>query len=202
MSLFPDTIAAALGGGKVECANLVWFDFASGPMRLWTGGDTLDANDGTRWLNVGSFGDMKGIEQAINGQAPQATFTLSGVSDEIIRIARDEFKVEARGRMVRVYIQFFGVDDPEDPDNQRPLDLPYPIWAGRMLQPSFVFDDGERENDSEQSITVSAESLFSLGSRPRWSMYTDSDQQHRYPGDLGFQFAGTLVNKVVTWPDF
>jgi hypothetical protein len=204
MSLFPETIRTALAGGKVQCANLVMFDFASEPMRLWTGGYKLDTNDGAVWRNVGTLGNMSGIEQAVNGEAPQAIFTLSGVSTEIMHIARDEFASEAKGRMARVYIQFFGVDDPEDPNNQRVLDLPYPVWGGRMLQPSFNIVAGEDGEPAECTVTISAESIFSLRSRPRWAMYTDSDQRNRFPeaNDRGFEFVGNLVNKVTTWPDY
>ncbi len=204
MSLFPETIARALAGGKVECANLVKFDFATQPMRIWTGGYTLDTNDGAKWSNVGAFGNMSGIEQAINGEAPEATFTLSGADTEILHLARDEFASEAKGRMVRVYIQFFGVEDANDPDNQRPLDNPFPVWGGRMLLPGFAIDAGAQNQSAECAITVTAESIFSLRTRPRWSMYTVSDQRHRYPltNDRGFEFVGSLVNKVVAWPDY
>jgi len=197
VSLFPETIALALAGGKPECANLVKFDFASETVRLWTGPGPLETNDGALWLGTGELGGMSGIEQAVNGQAPEGTFTLSAVDADIMRLARDEFAEEVRGRIARVYIQFFGVDDPDDPDNQRPLDNPYPVWAGRMLTPTFAFDAG-----GERSVTISAESLFSLRSRPRHAMYTDRDQQHRFPGDRGFEFVGSLVNKVLTWPDW
>lgn len=198
MGLFPDTIARALGGGRVQCANLALFDFASGPMRLWGGNGMLKTNDGAEWQGLGEWVGISGIEQAVNGEAPEATFTLSGVDAEVIRLARDEFDSEVRGRLVRLYIQFFGVDDPDDPDNQRPLDLPYPIWAGRCLAPGFEIppDGGDR------SISVRVESLFSLRSRPRYAMNTDRDQQRRFPGDKGFEFVATLVNKVLTWPDY
>lgn len=202
MSFFPETIARALAGGKVEAANLVLFDFTSQPVRLWQGNGPLVTNDGNEWLAIGNFGEMDGIEQAVNGEAPEATFTLSGIDADIMRLARDEFAAEVRGRQVRVYLQFFGVDDPDDPDNQRCLDNPYPIWSGRMLRPSFDFDSGDAQNPASRSVSVSAESLFSLRSRPRWATYTDRDQQHRFDGDKGFQFVGTLANKVVTWPDY
>lgn len=197
MSLFPETIARALGGGKVEAGPLVRFDFASETMRLWTGGGTLVTNDGSSWKSIGTLGSMSGIEQAVNGEAPEASFTLSGIDADILRLSRDEFETEARGRIARVLIQFFGVDDPDDPGNQRPLDNPYPIWAGRMLVPTFGFT-----SEGERSVTISAESLFSLRSRPRHAMYTDRDQQHRFDGDRGFEFVGGLVNKVLTWPDY
>lgn len=204
MSFFPETIATYLAGGKVQTANLVKFDFTSAPMRLWRGYGNLTTNDGAEWQAIGSFGDVKGIEQAVNGEAPEATFTLSGIDAEVLRLARDEFAAEVRGRRVIVYFQFFGVDDPDDPENQRPLDLPYACWAGRMLTPTFAIDNGA-EGSAERSVTIAAESIFALRSRPRHAMYTESDQWHRFPDDprdLGFQFVGSLVNKVTTWPDY
>lgn len=197
MSLFPDTIAFSLAGGKVQCAALVRFDFASETMRLWRGNGVLRTNDGALWQGLGTFGGMSGIEQALNGQAPELNFTLSGIDADVMRLARDEFEAEVRGRMVRVLLQFFGVDDPDDPDNQRCLDNPFPIAAARCLTPTFAFT-----RDGERSVTIAAETLFSLRSRPRHAMYTDADQQKRFPGDRGFEFAPTLVNKVLTWPDF
>ncbi|MEP9402031.1 hypothetical protein [Sphingomonas sp. VNH70] len=198
MSLFPETIARALAGGHVQAANLVRFDFTSETMRLWRDPGLLRTNDGAIWRGIGQFGSMSGIEQAVNGEAPEASFTLSGIDADIMRLARDEFEAEVRGRMVRVYVQFFGVDDPDDPDNQRVLDMPYPIWGARMLQPTFAMD---RES-GERSVTITAESLFALRSRPRHAMYTDRDQQHRFEGDRGFEFVGGLVNKVLAWPDY
>lgn len=197
MGLFPETIAASLAGSTVQCAALVLFDFTTTPMQLWTGNGLLRTNDGRDWQGIGHLGSMAGIEQAINGDAPEATFNLSGVSSEILRLARDEFMAEVYGRTAFVLIQFFGVDDPADPGNQRPLDNPYAIWSGRMLQPTFTYGE-----NGERSVSISAESLFSLRSRPKYAMYTDADQQRRFPGDEGFEFVGTLVNKVVTWPDY
>jgi hypothetical protein len=197
MSLFPDTIAAALGGEKVLCAPLVRFDFTSETMRLWAGYGELETLDGETWQGIGSLGSMSGIEQAINGEAPVATFTLSGIDADIVRLARDEFEAEVLGRQAQVLVQFFGQDDADDPDNQRPLDNPYPVWSGRCLSPSFSFTE-----DGTRRIDLACESLFSLRSRPQYSMYTDADQQRRFAGDKGFEFVASLVNKTVTWPDW
>lgn len=198
MSLFPDTIAAELAGTRVAMTFLVLFDFVTQPVRVWIGGEgKLVTNDGAVWDGLGRIGALSGVEQAVNGEAPEMTFTLSGVDPQMISLARDEFDTECRGRLISVLVQFFGVDDPDDPDNQRPLDLPYPIASARALTPEFTFG----ENDA-RSITIRCESLFSLRSRPRFAMYTDADQQQRFAGDLGFAFVSSLMNKVVTWPDY
>ena len=202
MSLFPETIRHYLAGGKVEAATLVSMHFTSETWRLWGGFDELETNDEEKWKALGELGSISGIEQATNGTAPEATMTLSGVSPRIIQLARDDFGTEARGRLVRVWLQFFGVEDEADPDNQRCLDLPYPIWAGRMLRPGFTFDRGDDDSPEEATVSVTLESLFTARSRPNFALYTDSDQQARFPGDKGFQFVPSLVNKVLTWPDY
>lgn len=197
MGLFPDTIAHALAGGRVECAWLIHFAFTSEPVRVWTGFGTLATSDGHQWSGLGQLASVSGIEQAVNGQAPQAVFTLSGIDAQTMRLARDEYEAEVKNRIVTVLIQFFGVDDPEDPDNQRVLDAPFPLWSGRCLAPVFTLTA-----EGERTVAIEAESLFSLRSRPQYAMYTDADQQHRFPGDRGFEFVGGLVNKTVTWPDY
>lgn len=197
MSLFPETIALSLAGAKVQCAWLVDFAFTTERVRLWQGFGPLDTADGNRWNGLGALGSVSGIEQAVNGQAPRARFTLSGIDGQIMRLARDEYVAEVKGRIATVLIQFFGTDDITDPDNQRVLDAPYPLWSGRCMTPSFGLGE-----DGERSVTIEAESLFSMRSRPAYAMYTDADQQRRFPGDKGFEFAGTLVNKEVTWPDY
>lgn len=207
MGYFPDTIAAYLAGAKVQAEWLVHFDFTSEPMFLRLGGKgPLRTLNGQIWQGLGDLGSISGIEQAVNGQAPQATFTLSGIDADITRLALDSFTAEVKGRLGKVFIQYFGVDDPDDPDNQRVLDNPYAVWGGRFLQPSF-----RHEEDGSRSVTISAESLFSLRSRPQYATYTDSDQRARFPadpenpddpGDRGFEFVPSLVSKVVTWPDY
>lgn len=193
MSLFPATIRAHLEGVTVRMSYMVMLDFRSGPMRVWTGFGVLHTG-GHDWSGLGEIGQIDGLEQAINGEAPQTNLILSGVEPEIVRIARDQFATEARSRSVQVSLQFH--NDTDD----RPLrtyDQPYPIWQGQMRTAQF-----EAQADGLRRITIGCESLFSLRSRPNWAMYTDKDQRQRFPGDRGFEFVNSLIHKVVTWPTF
>lgn len=190
MGYFPDTIAAALGGRTPRCANLVLFDFVTTPVRVWTGNGVLKAA-GEQWSGLGGLGAIGALEQAMNGEAPEVTMSLSGLDSSILSIARDEFEAEAKDRLVVVYLQFFNQDD------DIPLDAPYPVWSGRIQRPTFTIDaSGARD------ISISIESLFALRSRPNYAMYTIADQQSRFPGDEGFGFVTSLRNKTVTWPDY
>lgn len=193
MSIFPETIKQHLAGRTVRGSFLVLFDFKSEPMRVWTGSGKLPAG-GAEWLGLGQIGSISGLEQAVNGEAPETSFVLSGVNKEIVSVARGEFEAEAKDRLAKVLIQFHN----DLNDGPRELfDQPYPIWAGRMQTARF-----ELQGPTKRVVTVAAESRFSLRSRPRFSQYTDTDQKLRYPGDRGFEFVPGLLNKIVTWPDF
>ena len=49
-------------------------------------------------------------------------------------------------------------------------------------------------------ITVNCKSKLSTLSRPRSERYSDQDQQAKYPGDLGMQYATTVSSKTIVWP--
>lgn len=193
MSLFPETIKAHLAGRTVRASFLVLFDFVTTPIRVWTGAGKITTG-GHDWLGLGQLGSISGLEQAVNGEAPETTFTLTGINPQIMSLARDEWVDEGRDRLAKVYLQFHNDHD----DRVRELfDAPFAIWAGRMQTPRF-----EIQGPKTRRITVSAESLNALRSRPAFSQYTDTDQKSRFPGDRGFEFVPGLVNKIVTWPDF
>ena len=50
-----------------------------------------------------------------------------------------------------------------------------------------------------QSISLTAETLFVDRVRAPWGLQTDTDQQARWPGDRGFEFAPSLIFKTVNW---
>lgn len=193
MSIFPETVAAHLAGRTVRASFLVLLDFVTTPKRIWTGAGKLTTG-GHDWFGLGELGSITGLEQAVNGEAPETSFKLSGINSEIMNLARNEWEDEAKDRLIKVFIQFHNYED------DRPLELfdePFAVWAGRMQTPVF-----EMQGPITRSITVAAESLFSLRSRPSFSQYTDADQRARFAGDEGFEFVPTLLNKTVTWPDF
>lgn len=194
MSFFPETIAAILAGRTVKMPYLVLFDFDGEPMRVWSGFGTITTAGALDWSGLGEMGSIQGLEQAINGEAPESTFVLSGVDANIVRLTREEFQEKAADRLARVYVQFTNAED------DQPLELfdaPFALWSGQMKTARF-----ELQSNGLRRITVGCESRFSLRSRPNSSQYTDRDQQKRFPGDRGFEFVPTLRNKVVTWPDF
>lgn len=191
MSYFPDTISAALAGKSVRAAYLVEFQFVSGTIRVWNGNGRLSAG-GFTWDGLRGMGQIDGLEQAINGSAPQATFTLSGVDPNVLSKEQGD-PFDYINRPVLVYLQFFNED-------WTLLDSPYAIggWTMQVVQETYGWN--ETLKAWESLIGITAESWFAGRGRPPFGFYSDRDQQLRFAGDLGCQYMATMQNYTVRWP--
>jgi hypothetical protein len=194
MSFFSDTVAAVAAGRTVNASLLVFMDFAGGERRWWTGYGNLEAG-GFTWEGAGELVGIEGLQTAIGTAAPQTTFQLSGVDSSVVAAVRDASD-EVKGRLVRVYIQFFEVSPAGDDQVWANLDEPHTIWTGRMDQIRYTADGASR------TVTVTAESRWVGRNRPPFGAYTYEDQVARFPGDLGLKQVASLVNKTIRWPEF
>ena len=192
MSLFPNVIAASLSGRSVKAAYLVEFLFRSGPQRLWNGNGDLSA--GARvWKGLRGLGQISGLEAALNANAPQAVFSVSGVSSGFrSKDGGDPF--DYINRPIIVYVQFFK-------DDWSTLDDPYAIsgWVMQTVHEGYAWDDSVKAWVS--TVGIAAESWFFGRGRPPFSFWSDRDQQARYPGDKGLEYMSALQNYVTRWPD-
>lgn len=188
MAFFNATLAAVAAGRTVRASLLVFFDFLEDPMRVWPGSGPLIAG-GYEWSGLGEIGSIEGLEQAIGTVAPTTTFNLSGVSPEIVTLARQSSD-RVKGRAAVVYIQFFDAE-------WQPLDQPYAVWTGVLDQMKYM-----ASGPSQRTVTVSAEGLWTNRRRPKYGLYTDRDQKARFPGDRGLELVTTLASKAVFWPKY
>lgn len=182
--MLPLTVSELASGHRVRVATLFAMDFSSGTQRFWDGVGYLQA-DGHDWLGFGQLISVSGLEQSRGLGAPQTTFTLSGVDDNLIAIAVNS-AAEVTGNPVTVYLQFLssaGV----------PLDDPIAIWAGTM--DTLSFSAGVKD----QSITLTAETLFVDRTRAPYGYYSDTDQRARWPLDRGLEFTASLIFRTVNW---
>jgi hypothetical protein len=192
---FPDTIAEALAGRMVCMAYLVRFQFVSQTMQVWNGNGRRKFG-GTFWDGLRGIGNIEGLEQAVNGNAPQAIFTLSGVSLDL-QTEEEGDPFDYVNQPVNVFIQFFTTDG-----RWTPLDSPRAVWGGTMqtFQESTAWDEGKKQ--WVDTIGVTAESWFAGRGRPPYSYYSNSDQALRFPGDRGLEIMSALQNYTVRWPTF
>lgn len=182
--MLPETVRAYAEKRNVSVAVLFQFNFASQTKRYWNGLGPLTAGAET-WEGSGDVLSVSGIEQPVALSAPVATFKLSGAKDDLMNYAANS-ESEVTGHTCALYLQFL--------ERARvALDDPIPIWAGIMDVMSF------NTSVRDRGISLTAETLFVGRTRATYGYMTDTDQQARWPGDVGFEFMASLINKTTSW---
>jgi len=175
--------------GVTSVAYLIHADFRSGPLRVWTGWGTLVAG-GHEWIGSGDMIGISEIDAAAGAFASPFTLTLSGLPDEHFDAYARLMLVDSteyRGRQISVFLAFFEED-------WQIIEEPIAAVTGFMDVPILDADAISRR------ITLQCEGPFVTRARPRYGFYTDEDQQLRYPGDMGLEFAPISATRQVKSP--
>lgn len=189
---FSATIKAQLAGERVRVDALVEFSFVSQTIRLWNGSGTLPTADGKSWEGIAGIGRIDGLEQSVDGTAPEQTFTLSGVDARFAALAKGSADEYYR-RPVAVYLQFFD-------DDWQTLDNPFAISLRHMER--LKATRTQSDEGFVYTVSITAETPFTTRRRPPFSYYTDRDQQLRFPGDRGCEEVAGIDGKKIIWPDY
>ncbi|MCA0401284.1 MAG: hypothetical protein LCH38_10770 [Proteobacteria bacterium] len=173
----------------LRAAHLFHAAFKSGDVRFWTGRGDLVAG-GHTWTGSADFIGVSEIDAAAGAFASPFTVTLSGLPAEHFDAYARLMVVDAseyRGRAITVSICFFD-------EAWQVIEEPIACQTGFMDVPILDADAGSRR------ITLQCEGPFVTRSRPRHGFYTDEDQQLRYPGDKGLEFAPISATRNVKSP--
>lgn len=198
MSDFDAAIERQARGALVRVADLIEMELKSGTQRYWTGMTPIRSSDGKVWNPTRGVGEVSGLQQSFQGDAPELTLTLAGTSSQFKRLVpltgdqRDEFF----NRRVTIYWQFFG-------KTWDVLDEPFAIFTGQMrtLVPSRKTVPG----GVLSIITLTAEHPFSNRATAPYGCLTPQDQDARYPGlprDEMLDRSPGQTAKLVRWPIF
>lgn len=180
-------VDAYLDGATISASLLVFMDFLDAPKRWWTEFGTLRAG-GYDWQGVGTLVSIEGLEAGVNLAAPGTTFTLSGLDPEVVALVANA-RERVKGRRVRVYIQFFSVD--EQSRILANLADPVPIWSGTMDVMRF-------SGSADQfQVTLTAEGLGARRKKPPFGRYSYADQLARFPGDESLRRMQGLTKKSI-----
>lgn len=150
-------------------------------LRLWTGmGDR--SWDSKTWSGVGWILGMSEVEETSETKA--TSFTLGTPANAaMISLALGNFRKNRPCTVWQGLLSTAGAL----------IDTPLVIASG-------LTDISEIDMDPEKpAIRISCESRFADLERARVRRYTHEDHQIDYPGDLFFQFVGSLSDKVLTW---
>ena len=180
--LSPQAAAAATAPVATPVV-LVELDFASGPIRAWTGLGPLHWA-GVTYEGMGTIGAVSDIEETAELRAVRITLTLSPVPQEVVDIALAEQSF--RLRPARLWGALLDAEGAFVAD-------PFPLWAGLMDTMQVV--DG-----AEPRISLTCESRLVDLERAEVRRYTDADQQAEYPGDRFFEFVPALQEAEIRLP--
>lgn len=172
------SVSTAIGQEVVEPFFAVDFDFASGPLYLWSGYGDLVIGSKT-YLGAGQLMNISTVEETTEIEAKGATITLSGIPSSFLSLALDE---QYQGRECRIYLGI--MSSPSDYME---------IFTGELDQMNIA------EDASTSTIAVTAENVLIKLERPVVRRFTNQDQQSRYPGDLGLEFVASLQDKEIYW---
>jgi hypothetical protein len=183
-------------GGIVRCPMLAWLDFATTPRPVWAGEYNL-ASGGQTWLGLGKAGfliSMDNMEQASTLEAASFTVTLSGVDADLIAAAASTDRGDYVGRLFVAYAQFLDED-------WQPLANPMAIACGFMGTMNTTRNMGEAGLFT-RTISLPINNMFFGRGISTASMWSDTDQQQRFPGigDTGFQFMAKLQDYEIKQP--
>lgn len=194
--MFSEVVAAVLAGRSVSAAYLVRFDFRDVTKRVWLGFGDLRAG-GQDWQGVGTLISIDGLERTTGTTAAATTFTLSGVDRDIVAAAAAASD-QVKGRVVRVYLQFFETAESASRDATLQVGAliggPAVVWSGWMDQVTFAAD-----GVGSRTVTMTAEGLMADRNRPPFGMFTDGDQKARFPDDRGLEGVAGLESYTVRW---
>ncbi len=175
-------VEAALEAGNVPAIVMVEMDFPSGFLRVNNSPVTFAWN-GYDWLGLGDLGGIDAISEGASLESRGLAFRLSGVPPANVSIAMGQ---QYQGRSCKVWYA------PLDAATHAVLADPVLSFHGRLDVMSI-------ELGETATITVTAESRLADWARPRVRRYNHDDQQIDFPGDNGFEFVTSVVDKELRW---
>lgn len=185
--------SAALVGSTVRMAMLVELQFRSKTKRLWNGAGLVTVADG-EWEGVGGFGSIDGLAQVREPVSSKVTLKLSGVSAEVLAIAKASTS-DVQGRPAYVWLQLFDAE-------WQPLGARIPVFWGDMQRINILRSEAGDVSGGSRVCEVEVENAFAGRARPSAGRFTDADQQARFPGDRFFRFVPAQRSQVIKWPNY
>lgn len=162
---------------------LAVLDHPSGLFRAWTGIGSLEY-DGETWLGLGLLGQISPVKSVTDLSIQEVRFTLSGVDAATLAL----LDPSVRRRPAQAWLAA------RDPQTDRIVADPFRLLDCEMDTQEFAVGE-----DGMATITIIARSGFYSLERSVDEVWSDQDQQRRFPGDTGLSHLATLQNQDVIW---
>ncbi|PKR54399.1 hypothetical protein [Thalassospira marina] len=175
-------LATEFSAAKLGPIVAVRIGASAGDVRMWSGIGDLTF-DGATWLGAGDFLGVSEVTETADVQANGVTFSLSGVSPELVDMALRQIR---QGKPAEIYIGSMA-------ENGALIGQPLRVFSGKTDVP-VISDDG-----TSCVVGVTAENALVDLERARVRRYTDQDQKAEYPDDRGFEFVPELQEMEISW---
>lgn len=169
---------------------LVALDFTSGLVRYTTNAVDITSG-GNTWSGFGSLVSVDGVRESEDGAPGDITLGLSLVSTAMLAAAIGNVE-NYRNRSARLYLQLIG------PDFQ-PVGAAVARWAGYMSKVR-IRRSASKDGSSNGKIEMICTRAGANRSRAATGLrHTHAQHVVRFPGDNGFEYVQTLVEKPAVW---
>lgn len=148
---------------------------------LWDDSATWDDGGSSVYYKTGTLGSISRVRENSNPSDSEISISFSGVDIPTLALCSSPDFINSP---VVVYLQISNGST-----------------SGRMvLFSGYTSGAPNISYSSESSIMVKCAGKFAALDRPRTERYADQDQQRKYPGDIGMQYASTVSSRDVIWP--
>lgn len=169
---------------------LVALDFASGMVRYTTNAVDITSG-GYTWQGFGSLVGVDGVRESEDGATGDVTLSLSLVSTAMLAAAIGNVE-NYRNRSARLSLQLIG-------PSFQPVGAPVARWAGYMNKVR-IKRSTSKDGGSSGSIQMVCSRAGAKRSRAATGLrHTHAQHILRFPGDNGFEYQQTLIEKPAVW---
>lgn len=197
--LWPPEVLAKITSGAVQLDALLYIQSTPNPVRCWTGvgplaipADTVDEDGGT-YLGLGRLVGLPALSQLINGVAERVEFVLSGVDQEMLRLA-DQDAEGLRAASAFVGLAIFD-------ENWAVMDSIFWLWNGEADTPKLSRQPGEGGSGAVRQISLSVGTAMTGRKRAGLSYFSGVDQRRRVPTDAFCDRANLYPpTSTIRWP--
>lgn len=188
MAIFSEADFYRLSAPHIARAWFAEIDLPSGIKRLHNGVGDVPAG-GHLWTGITDpiGGQLVGIDQVEDprfGQAPTVVIMIGGITLDFWREIKQTAR-EMEGRRCDIFWAEFDAETGEIGVTLKKL------FPGRITSPSL-----HKSGPAIRSAAITIESMWQSQNYPFGGRWNATDQQRRYPGDLGGQFIGVKTQEI------
>jgi hypothetical protein len=157
-------------------------EFGSGTLRINSTPYQLTINGVPFTANTGGLGRVSSVERDARLQIRSVTLELAGVPNQYLALAAND---KYRYRRATLYMGL--------------LSSTYQVIPSPTIVFQGIMDSMSSETEANSTVSLVISNRIVNWERSRIRRYTDEDQQSEFPGDRGFEYVPSMIEKKIDW---